>query len=47
MGSIRRQIATFFAVLAVLYAGGFIAGQLIDEEPKHDKDAGSMTAPER
>ena len=46
MGSIRRQIATFFAVLAVLYAGGFIAGQLIDE-PEHEKDAGSMTAPER
>jgi hypothetical protein len=28
--SIRRQLATFFAVLAVLYAGGFIAGQFID-----------------
>ena len=36
MPSIRRQIATFFAVLAVLYAGGFIAGQFIetgDDEP--------------
>jgi hypothetical protein len=28
--SIRRQLATFFAVLVVLYAGGFIAGQFID-----------------
>ena len=30
MPSIRRQLATFFAVLAVLYAGGFIAGQFIE-----------------
>ena len=30
MPSIRRQLATFFAVLAVLYAAGFIAGQFIE-----------------
>lgn len=30
MPSIRRQLATFFAVLAVLYAGGFVAGQFIE-----------------
>ena len=30
MPSIRRQLATFFAVLAVLYAGGFIVGQFIE-----------------
>jgi hypothetical protein len=29
MHSIRRQLITFFAVLAVLYAAGFIAGQFI------------------
>jgi hypothetical protein len=37
MHSIRRQLATFFAVLAVLYAGGFVAGLIIesgqDDEP--------------
>ena len=49
MPSIRRQLATFFAVLAVLYAGGFIAGQFIDtgedahsggdeqHEPQHER----------
>ena len=30
MPSIRRQLVTFFAVLAVLYAIGFAAGQFID-----------------
>ena len=30
MHSIPRQLATFAAVLAVLYTGGFIAGQFID-----------------
>ena len=30
MSSIPRQLATFAAVLAVLYTGGFIAGQFID-----------------
>jgi len=30
MPSIRRQLATFFAVLAVLYACGFIVGQFIE-----------------
>jgi hypothetical protein len=32
MKSIPRQLATFAAVLAVLYVLGFIAGLLIDEE---------------
>jgi hypothetical protein len=32
MSSIPRQILTFLAVLAVLYAGGFVAGQLIDAD---------------
>ena len=31
MSSIPRQLATFVAVLAVLYAGGAIVGQLIDD----------------
>src|SRR5215212_3275366 len=30
MSSIPRQLATFAAVLAVLYTGGFVAGQFID-----------------
>src|SRR5687768_2201081 len=30
MNSIPRQLATFAAVLAVLYTGGFIAGQFVD-----------------
>jgi hypothetical protein len=29
MNAIARQILTFFAVLAVLYAGGIIAGLII------------------
>ena len=33
MQSIPRQLATFFAVLALLYTAGFIAGQFIDAEP--------------
>ena len=37
MHSIRRQLITFVAVLAVLYAGGFVAGLIIeageDDEP--------------
>ena len=40
MPSIRRQFATFFAVLAVLYAAGFIAGQFIDTgEDERDEPA--------
>jgi hypothetical protein len=38
MHSIPRQLATFAAVLAVLYTGGFIAGQFIEtghEEESH------------
>ena len=35
MSSIPRQLATFAAVLAVLYTGGAIAGQLIDADPPH------------
>ena len=34
MNSIPRQLATFFAVLAVLYAAGFVAGLLIEDEPE-------------
>jgi len=30
MPSIRRQLITFFLVLAVLYAAGFVAGQFIE-----------------
>jgi len=41
MHSIRRQLVTFFAVLAVLYAGGFAAGLIIengdDEPPAHER----------
>jgi hypothetical protein len=42
MHSLRRQLATFFAVLAVLYAGGFAAGLIIedgedDEPPAHER----------
>ena len=37
MHSIPRQLATFAAVLAVLYTAGFIAGQFIDAEP-HGRD---------
>ncbi len=36
MPSVKRQLATFFAVLAVLYAGGYVAGTIIesgDDEP--------------
>ena len=35
MSSIPRQLATFAAVLAGLYAAGFAAGQIIDPEPQH------------
>jgi hypothetical protein len=38
VSSIPRQLATFAAVLAVLFAGGVVAGQLIDAEP-HGDDA--------
>jgi hypothetical protein len=37
MGSIRRQLATFFAVLLVLYAAGFIAGQFIETGDEDDE----------
>jgi hypothetical protein len=36
MNSIPKQLATFVAVLAVLFTGGAIAGQLIDADPPHD-----------
>ena len=40
MPSIRRQLAIFFAVLAVLYTAGFIAGQFIETgEDEHDGPA--------
>jgi hypothetical protein len=42
MNSIRRQLATFFAVLAVLYAGGFIAGQFIESGDDDEPPAGQM-----
>ncbi len=35
MSSIPRQLATFAAVLAVLYTGGFIAGQFIETGGGH------------
>jgi hypothetical protein len=44
--SIPKQLATFVAVLAVLFAGGAVAGQLIDADPHggdadaHGSDAG-------
>ena len=44
MPSIPRQIATFFAVLAVLYTGGFIAGQFVDTG--HSQDEGKEPAGE-
>jgi len=37
MQSIPRQLATFFAVLALLYTAGFIAGQFIDTEPRGEE----------
>ncbi len=43
MPSIRKQLATFFAVLAVLYAGGFVAGQFIETGDEDDEPpAGQM-----
>jgi len=39
MSSIPKQLATFFAVLAVLFAGGAVAGQLIDADAPHGDDA--------
>ena len=41
MHSIPRQLATFAAVLAVLYAGGFIAGQFIETGGHSGEDMGS------
>ena len=34
MSSVGKQLATFVAVLAVLFAGGAIAGQLIDPDAR-------------
>jgi hypothetical protein len=43
MRSVPRQLATFSAVLAVLFAGGYAAGHVIDaDSPHHDGEA--MTA---
>jgi len=39
MSSIPKQLATFVAVLAVLFSGGAIAGQLIDADAPHEGDA--------
>ena len=39
MSSIPRQLATFAAVLAGLYAAGFVAGLIIDAEPQHGASA--------
>ena len=39
MSSIPKQLAIFVAVLAVLFAGGAIAGQLIDADAPHGGDA--------
>ena len=44
MNSVPRQLATFGAVLAVLFAGGVLAGQLID--PDTSGDAGGAHAAE-
>ena len=41
MKSIPRQLATFAAVLAVLYVLGFIAGLLLDEESHGDREGHS------
>jgi hypothetical protein len=38
VSSIPKQLATFFAVLAVLFAGGWVAGQLIDPEARGDEE---------
>lgn len=42
MTSIPRQLATFAAVLAVLYGGGYAAGRIIDADPPGGKH-GKMT----
>jgi hypothetical protein len=42
--SIPRQLATFAAVLAVLYTGGFIAGQFIETGHEEDSHAESGQA---
>jgi hypothetical protein len=39
VSSVRKQLATFVAVLAVLFAGGAIAGQLIDPEARGGDDS--------
>ncbi len=39
MSSIPKQLATFVAVLAVLFVGGAIAGRLIDADAPHGGDA--------
>ena len=41
MNSIPRQLATFAAVLAVLYTGGFVAGQFIETGGHSGQDMGS------
>ena len=38
MSSVPRQLATFVAMLAVLFAGGALAGQVIDPDARGDGD---------
>jgi hypothetical protein len=38
VSSIPKQLATFGAVLAVLFAGGWVAGQLIDPDARSEED---------
>jgi hypothetical protein len=38
MSSIPKQLATFAAVLAVLFTGGWVAGQLIDPDARGDQE---------
>jgi hypothetical protein len=51
MSSIPRQLATFAAVLAVLYTGGFIAGQFVEtgshgSDDTHAAAGGHAAAPQ-
>jgi hypothetical protein len=45
MSSIPKQLATFAAVLAVLYTGGWVAGQLIGPEARGEDMAGHGAEP--
>jgi len=46
VSSIPRQLLTFVAVLAVLYTGGFVAGQLIDADASDEHGMASDDEPE-